>query len=45
VRAEKIEKGTHHIGVNYFAAGPMGVSRGIVVVMRGDDLEVNRPAH
>ena len=40
VRAEKVEKGTYHIGVNYFAAGPMGVSRGIVVVMRGDDFEI-----
>ena len=40
VRAEKLEKGTYHIGVNYFAAGPMGVSRGIVVVMRGDDFEI-----
>ena len=40
VRAEKLEKGTYHIGVNYFAAGPMGVSRGIVVVMHDDDIEV-----
>ena len=40
VRAEKLEKGTYHIGVNYFAAGPMGVSRGIVVVMHGDDVEI-----
>ncbi len=40
VRADKLEKGTYHIGVNYFAAGPMGVSRGIVVVMRDDDVEI-----
>jgi tetratricopeptide (TPR) repeat protein len=40
VRAGKLEKGTYHIGVNYFAAGPMGISRGIVVVMRDDDVEV-----
>ncbi|MEK6371989.1 MAG: VIT domain-containing protein [Acidobacteriota bacterium] len=40
VRAATLEKGTYHVGVNYFAAGPMGVSRGIVVVMRGDDLDI-----
>jgi Flp pilus assembly protein TadD len=40
VRTAKLVKGTYHIGVNYFAAGPMGVSRGIVVVMRGDDFEI-----
>jgi hypothetical protein len=40
VRTEKLEKGTYHIGVNYFAAGPMGVRRGIVVVIRGDDVEI-----
>jgi hypothetical protein len=39
VRTEKLEKGTYHMGVNYFAVGP-GVSRGILVVMRGDDLEI-----
>ena len=26
--------------MTYFAAGPMGVSRGVVVVMRGDDVEI-----
>ena len=33
--------GTYHVGVNYFASGPMGVSRGIVVIVRdrGDDRE------
>jgi Uncharacterized protein conserved in bacteria len=40
VRAETLVKGTYHIGVNYYSAGPMGVSRGIVVVMRGDDFEI-----
>ncbi len=40
VRTETLHKGTYHIGVNYFAAGPMGISRGIVVVMRGDDVEI-----
>ena len=40
VRAATLKKGTYHIGVNYFSAGPMGVSRGIVVVMRGDNVEI-----
>jgi len=40
VRTSKLRNGTYHIGVNYFAAGPMGVSRGIVVVMRGDDVQI-----
>jgi tetratricopeptide (TPR) repeat protein len=40
VRAGTLKKGTYHVGVNYFAAGPMGVSRGIVVVLRGDDVEI-----
>jgi hypothetical protein len=34
IRAGLIDRGTYHVGVRYFAAGPMGVSRGIVVVMR-----------
>ncbi|MCU1349503.1 MAG: symbB, partial [Acidobacteria bacterium] len=41
VRASKLRTGTYHIGVNYFAAGPMGVSRGIVVVMRGDAVDIH----
>ena len=40
IRTDALHKGTYHIGVNYFAAGPMGVSRGIVVVMRGDDVQI-----
>ncbi len=40
VRTGELKPGTYHIGVNYFAAGPMGVSRGIVVVMRGDDVNI-----
>ena len=40
VRTETLQKGTYHIGVNYFSAGPMGVSRGIVVIIRGDDVEI-----
>jgi hypothetical protein len=40
IRTDALHKGTYHIGVKYFAAGPMGVSRGIVVVMRGDDVQI-----
>jgi hypothetical protein len=40
MRTDALHKGTYHIGVNYFSAGPMGVSRGIVVVMRGDDVQI-----
>jgi tetratricopeptide (TPR) repeat protein len=34
IRTGHLDRGTYHVGVRYFAAGPMGVSRGIVVVMR-----------
>jgi tetratricopeptide (TPR) repeat protein len=37
VRTGKLSPGTYHVGVRYFAAGPMGISRGIVLVMRGDE--------
>jgi len=37
IRTETLVDGKYDIGVRYFAAGPMGVSRGIVIVMRGDD--------
>ena len=36
IRGAKIERGVYHVGVRYFAAGPMGISRGIVVIMRDD---------
>jgi predicted Zn-dependent protease len=36
VRAEKVVPGTYHVGVTYFSAGPMGVSRGVMVVLRSD---------
>ncbi|HEV8434413.1 MAG TPA: hypothetical protein VGR95_13445, partial [Thermoanaerobaculia bacterium] len=36
IRGEKIEHGVYHVGVRYFAAGPMGISRGIVVIIRDD---------
>lgn len=42
IRTSKTEPGTYHVGVRYFAAGPMGISRGVVVVLTGDDqLEVH----
>ena len=34
IRTEAARRGTYHVGVQYFAAGPMGISRGIVVTMR-----------
>ncbi len=34
IRTGDLDRGTYHVGVKYFAAGPMGVSRGIVVVVR-----------
>ena len=37
VRTNETERGTYHIGVRYFAAGPMGISRGVVVVLTGGD--------
>ncbi len=36
VRTEKAAAGTYSVGVNYFAAGPMGVARGVLVVVRDD---------
>jgi tetratricopeptide (TPR) repeat protein len=40
VRTSKLERGTYHIGVRYFAGGPMGISRGLVVVMRDDNVDI-----
>lgn len=37
IRAAEATRGTYHVGVRYFAAGPMGVSRGVVVIMRGSE--------
>jgi Flp pilus assembly protein TadD len=34
IRTERARRGTYHIGVKYFSAGPMGISRGMVIVMR-----------
>ena len=42
IRCQKALKGTYHIGVKYFSAGPMGVSRGVVVIFQpkhGVDLQ------
>lgn len=41
IRTDRLDKGTYHVGVRYFSAGPMGVSRGIVVVMRGQDVSIH----
>jgi hypothetical protein len=41
IRTEEADRGTYHVGVRYFAAGPMGISRGLVVVMRDGELEVH----
>ena len=41
IRTERAKPGTYHVGVRYFSAGPMGVSRGLVIVMRDDDIEVH----
>ncbi len=35
VRTGRLVPGTYSVGVNYFSSGPMGVSRGVVVVMKG----------
>jgi uncharacterized protein YfaP (DUF2135 family) len=40
IRTDSLKTGTYHVGVRYFSAGPMGVSRGIVVILRGDDVEI-----
>jgi tetratricopeptide (TPR) repeat protein len=33
VRTDSVLPGTYHVGVKYYNAGPMGVSRGMIVVM------------
>ncbi len=37
IRTDKALTGTYQVGVNYFSAGPMGVSRGVVVVLKPVD--------
>jgi Flp pilus assembly protein TadD len=41
VRASRAYRGTYHVGVRYFAAGPMGISRGVVVVMQDGDVDIH----
>ena len=41
IRAKSLGRGTYHVGVRYFAAGPMGISRGLVVVMQGGEVEIH----
>jgi len=43
IRTAKAIPGTYHVGVNYFSAGPMGVSRGVVVVMQPKDGVADEP--
>lgn len=33
VRTDRVVPGAYHVGVKYFAAGPMGISRGTLVVL------------
>jgi Flp pilus assembly protein TadD len=43
VLTDRVLPGKYHVGVKYFAAGPMGISRGVVVVMEpapGGDVRV-----
>ena len=37
IRSRRTERGRYNVGVRYFAAGPMGVSRGLVVIMTAAD--------
>ncbi|HVS30522.1 MAG TPA: VIT domain-containing protein [Thermoanaerobaculia bacterium] len=41
IRTSRVIPGTYHVGVRYFAAGPMGVSRGLVIVMRDETVSVH----
>lgn len=41
IRTAETDRGTYHVGVRYFAAGPMGISRGLVVVMRNGEMEIH----
>lgn len=43
IRTAKALPGTYHVGVNYFSAGPMGVSRGVVVIMQPKEGVVTEP--
>jgi len=43
IRCGKALSGTYHVGVNYFNAGAMGVSRGVVVTFQPRDGQVGTP--
>ncbi len=43
IRCERAMTGTYSVGVTYFNAGPMGVSRGVVVIMKPQDGIVKHP--
>ena len=43
IRTAKTIPGKYYVGVNYFASGPMGVSRGVVVVMKPENGIVKKP--
>jgi tetratricopeptide (TPR) repeat protein len=43
IRTVKAIPGTYHIAVTYFNAGPMGASRGVIVVMQPQDGIVEEP--
>ncbi|HYW10359.1 MAG TPA: hypothetical protein VE871_00315, partial [Longimicrobium sp.] len=40
VRTDRVIPGPYHVGVKYFAAGPMGIARGVLVVMEPVGSEV-----
>ncbi|MCK6471257.1 MAG: hypothetical protein L6R28_05885 [Planctomycetes bacterium] len=44
IRTAKAAPGVYHVGVKYYNAGPMGVSRGVVVVFVPQDGIVTAPA-
>jgi tetratricopeptide (TPR) repeat protein len=41
IRTGRTTRGTYHVGVRYFAAGPMGISRGVVIVMRDGNVDIH----
>jgi len=43
IHTMKAIPGTYHIAVNYFSAGPMGASRGVIVVLQPQDGVTEEP--
>ena len=37
IRSRRTTRGTYNVGVRYFASGPMGVSRGVVIIMTSSE--------